>query len=452
MQGFMLTMRRPCKAARPGPGGRLGVLVALAMLAPLWAGQQAAAQRVITDSDGIIEVAKGQSALLQLDLPMERISVADSEIVDHVVLSPTEVLLNGRDVGSTSLLIWDQVGRVLMYTVEVPADVAALERQLRVLFPETDITVTASGSTVILSGQIREPGVVRRIIEIAQATGATVINNISAPSAQQVLLHVRFAEVSRSVIEALGTDLFITNPHRLDQAVGRAEQVAVETLSEGLVRLFLFGEGARLDAVIRALKSQGEFRSLAEPNLVALEGQEATFLAGGEFPFPVAQGGTSQGITIQWKEFGVRLAFTPRVTNDGSIRLRVAPEVSSLDFANSLMFQGFQVPSLLTRRAESEVELRPGQHLAIAGLMDNSTMEQVDRIPFLGHLPIIGALFRSKTSRQLRTELLVVVTPYLVDPVNYPIPLPRGEPDDWDWDRWLRSVPRPPTRPPGGDS
>lgn len=411
---------------------------------------QADAQQILRDPDMVVEVARGQSALVTLPRAAERIHIADAEIADYVPVSPREVLLYGKAVGSTSLLIWDAAGRVQMFTVEVPADVAALERHLRNLYPGTDVTVTASGSTVILSGTIRDPGIVRRMIEIARATGATVINNVQAPSAQQILLHVRIAEVARSVVEALGTDLFVLNPQRLDQAFGREADKIVETLSEGIVRLFLLGEDVQLDAVIRALKGTGEFRSLAEPNLVALEGEEATFLAGGEFPYPVAQAGAGQAITIQWREFGVRLSFVPNVTNIGTIRLRVAPEVSSLDFANALTFQGFQVPAIATRRAESEVELRPGQHLAIAGLLDNELQQQVDRIPFLGHLPVIGALFRSRSGRQRQTELLVVVTPHIVEPVDMPIPVPPGEPETWPWDRTLRPVPQVPMHPRGG--
>jgi pilus assembly protein CpaC len=206
----------------------------------------------------------------------------------------------------------------------------------------------------------------------------------------------------------------------------------IETLSSGLVRLFLLGDnGAALEAAIRALRVRGDFRSLAEPNLVTLEGETATFLAGGEFPFPSVQTGAQQQVTIQWKEFGVRLNFTPWVTNDGRIRLNVEPEVSSLDFANGLQFAGYTVPALLTRRASTDVELRPGQHLAIAGLLDNQQEATVSKIPLLGDLPIIGTFFSFRERRDRQTELLVIVTPYLVEPMDAAPAVPAGEPGEW---------------------
>jgi len=295
--------------------------------------------------------------------------------------------------------------------------------------------VTASGNTVTLSGQVSSAVVAQRALEVARTTGAQVIDAMQAPALQQVLLQVRFAEVSRSAISRFGTELSTRNP----QLLNAERDWSGETLSEGLVRLFLLNADAEIEAVIRALKSRGLLRTLAEPNLLTLPGREASFLAGGEFPYPTVQGGTgNNAVTITFKEFGVRLRFTPTITNTGSIRLRVAPEVSSLDFANGLTFGGFQIPALLTRRTETEVELREGQHLAIAGLIDNSITDNLDKIPILGDIPILGLFFRSKDVRQNRTELLVIVTPRLVQPSDTPPPLPTGEPETWRWDRSLR--------------
>jgi pilus assembly protein CpaC len=237
----------------------------------------------------------------------------------------------------------------------------------------------------------------------------------------------------------LGGDLVrILNPDNLGDAWDNGDR-QVETLSEGFVNLLIQGDAARLDAVIRALKSTGEFRSLAQPNLVTREGEEASFLAGGEFPFPSIQGGATNAVTIEWREFGIRLNFTPTITNSGNIRLRVAPEVSSLDFGNGLTFQGFQIPALLSRKVNTDVELRPGQTLAIGGLLDNSMLQDVDKIPILGDIPILGIFFRSKSARQNRTELLVLVTPHILDPDNLPAQsLPTGDPDTWDWDSHIR--------------
>jgi pilus assembly protein CpaC len=409
---------------------------------------QAAAQQIMAQPTETVLVERGKSALLAMRTDIVRVSLADESIADAITMPPREIVINGRNVGTTTLVVWT-VGRPpQLFTIQVTADVTALQDQLRQLFPGEDIRVTVSANMVILSGTVRDATVVRRALELAAATGATVINNIQAPSPAQILLHVRIAEVRRSALSRLGVDLFAGNVGRIGDVFGDGSVADIETLSEGIVRLFLLGQDAQLEAIIRALRSTGDFRSLAEPNLLAMEGQQATFLAGGEFPYPVVQAGAAAGqVTIQFREFGVKLNFTPQLTNLGAIRLRVEPEVSSLDFAGGLTFAGFQIPTLLTRRVSTEVELRPGQHLAIAGLLDNSMMRAVDKIPFLGDLPILGALFRTTTSQQDRGELIVVVTPHIVQPMDTPPPLPTGEPELWRWDRRLRG-PANPAAPP----
>jgi pilus assembly protein CpaC len=392
-----------------------------------------AAQQVMTQPARVVSVARGTSALITTVAPAERVALGDPNIADAIVISPNEILVNGQQVGTTSLLVWDRTGRVSMYTLEVTPDIGGLERQIRSLFPDLPIRLSSAGEAVVVSGEVRDALAARRVLDIVRASGARVINNLMAPSALQVLLHVRIAEVNRSAIQQLGSDLFLHNPHRY----GEVEELSVldiETLSSGLVRLFLLGDnGASLDAVIRALRTRGDFRSLAEPNLVTLEGETATFLAGGEFPFPSVQSGAgaSDRVTIEWKEFGVRLNFTPWVTNDGRVRLNVQPEVSSLDFANGLQFAGYIVPAILTRRASTEVELRPGQHLAIAGLLDNQQEATVSKIPLLGDLPIIGTFFSMRERRDRQTELLVIVTPHIVQPLDAAPAVPPGEPEDW---------------------
>ncbi|MEJ2502495.1 MAG: type II and III secretion system protein, partial [Gemmatimonadota bacterium] len=223
------------------------------------------------------------------------------------------------------------------------------------------------------------------------------------------------------------------------------------TDSDGLLELSLINSDAHLRAVIRALQESGDFKSLAEPNLLALDGQEASFLAGGEFPYPTVQGAqTSDAITIEWREFGVRLDFTPTITNSGNVHLSIAPEVSSLDFAGGLVVSGFQIPSVLTRRAFTEVELREGQHLAIAGLMDRAMQDNIRKLPLLGDIPILGALFRTTNERQEATELLVIVTPQIIEPSNEPLEIPTGEPETWDWEPWLAPSEGPGDDPRGG--
>ncbi len=420
-----------------GEGASVGPrwLAAMVMVVGLAWASGAAAQRVMSEPGQVITLAKGSSALLTQPQPLKRVLVGDPSIADYALVSPGELVVNAIGVGSTSLFVWEQDGGVRMYTVAVTPDVGALQRQMDQLFPQADIRVTASGQAVVVSGTVRDPRTARRAMEILQSGGAEVINNMVAPSAQQVLLHVRFAEVDRSILHNLSSDIRALNPHEF----GNVEKVvgsSLETLSEGIVQLLLLGDnGTELDWFLRALRTQGYFKSLAEPNLVAIEGQEATFLAGGEFPYPSVQGGANNQVTIQWKEFGIRLNFTPRIMNDGGIRLEVAPEVSSLDFANGLTFSGYQIPALNTRRATTQVELKSGQSIAIAGLLNNEHQKDVDQIPILGQIPIIGAFFSNRSSRDTQTELLVIVTPYLVKPSDTSPALPTGEPATWERSR-----------------
>ena len=403
-----------------------------------------------TQSEGIVTIARGSSAILSRPDTLTRVDVADGAIAQLDPLGPTAVMIRGIAVGSTSLVVFGRFGPPRMYTIEVTADVASFQRQLNDLFPGAGLTVTSSGSTLVLSGTVRDPAVIRSALELAETQGIPVVNHVQSPAPEQILLHVEFAEVSKSVIKEMGGDLVrVMNPENLDEAFDSESTHTIETLTEGFVSLLVQGDNARLETVVRLLKNTGEYRSLAEPNLVTREGEEASFLAGGEFPFPSIQGGvggSTQAVTIQFREFGIRLSFTPTITNSGNIRLQVAPEVSSLDFANGLTYSGFNIPTLLVRKLDTDVELRPGQTLAIGGLLDNSLLEDMDKIPFLGDIPILGFFFRSKSARQDRTELLVLVTPHILDSENLPAPpLPTGNPEEWEWDshirNWIRERP-----------
>ena len=393
-------------------------------------------ETIQTESVQVISISRGSTAVISRPDSILRISIADPNVAEAVPIPPGQVLINAKSVGTTSLVIWGRDGVARMFTIDVTADVASLRRQLEELFPDAGLEVNTTGQTVILSGEVRDPSIVRKALEVAATLEVPIVNNVQAPAPEQVLLHVEFAEVSRSVLKQLGGELLrVLNPSTLDHAFDQEDTHQIEAISEGVVTLMVEGAGSRLDAVINLLKSSGEFKSLAQPNLVTVEGQEATFLAGGEFPFPTVQGGASNAVTITWKEYGIRLAFTPDITNSGNVRLKVAPEVSSLDFANGLTFSGFQIPSILARRVETDVELRSGQTLAIGGLLDNSMLTDVDKIPLLGDLPLLGFLFRSENIRQNRSELIVLVTPYILDPTALPAPdLPTGDAKDWEWD------------------
>lgn len=410
----------------------LGTLLVGALLG---ASSSVGAQQFLTEPEGSVSLARGTSAVLVSPTQFNRVSMADPAVAEAVVMSPTEVLINGLTLGNTTFVVWDEAGVRRIYGVEVTADAGALERHLTQLFPDETIEVTARGNTLILSGRVSSAFVARRAIELAEGSGAVLINNLQTPAPSQIMLQVRFAEVSQNAIRSLGNQVIdVLNPHQLDENGDWRGM----TDSDGEVELSLINTDAHLRTVIRALKETGDFRSLAEPTLLALDGQEASFLAGGEFPFPTVQGAqTSNAVSIEWREFGVRLNFTPTVTNIGNIRLDIAPEVSSLDFAGGLTISGFQMPTILSRRAETQVELQEGQHLAIAGLMDRSIQESIRKLPILGDIPILGTLFRSTDERQDVSELLVIVSPRIVEPVNAPPEIPTGEPETWDWEEWL---------------
>ncbi|UCC24014.1 MAG: pilus assembly protein N-terminal domain-containing protein [Gemmatimonadales bacterium] len=393
-------------------------------------------QEFITEPEGSVSLAQGTSAVLVSPVSFSRVSMANPDVAEAVVMSPNEVLINGRNLGTTTFVVWDTTGVRRIYGVEVTADAGALDRRLQTLFPTEDIEVTAQGGTLMLSGAVSSAFVARRALELAEGTGAVLIDNLQTPAPSQIRLQVRFAEVSRTALKALGNQLIdVLNP----QDLSTDGDWRAETDSDGEVQLSLINSNAHLRAIIKALSETGDFKSLAEPTLLALDGETASFLAGGEFPFPTVQGAqNSNAVSIEWREFGVRLNFTPNVTNIGNIRLAIAPEVSTLDFAGGLTISGFQLPSILSRRAETRVELREGQHLAIAGLLDRSLQESIRKLPILGDIPILGSLFRTTDERQQVTELLVIVSPSIVVPSDNLPEMPTGDPASWDWDDQFR--------------
>ena len=421
----------------------LGTLAALSLTLP----GAAFAQRLVEKPEQVVSVSKGASVLVINQTALQRFSMGDPSVAEAVVVSPTEVLVNGKTLGTTTLVLWDNAGTPRLYSVVVTADAVGMERYLHTLLPDERIQVTATGNSVTLSGTVHDRSVADRAVQIAQGSGANVIDNLTTPDAVQVKLKVRFAEVNRSAVKSFSSQIASKNIHELSdkgdwigstntnpQTGGFADGI----LDFGLFAPSIAGPNSSLEVLIRALTTKGDFKTLAEPTLIALPGKEASFLAGGEFPYPSVQGGGGgNAVTIVFKEFGIRLHFTPTITRNGSIRLKVMPEVSSLDFANALVFGGFTIPSLLTRRAETEVEMREGQYLSIAGLMNNSWIDNMSKIPILGDLPILGQFFRSKDARQNRTELLVLVTPTLILPSTTPENLPTGEPRTWKWNGYM---------------
>jgi pilus assembly protein CpaC len=396
-------------------------------------------------ADRSVSLTTGRSTILTTDFDVTRIAVTNPAVADATVVRPREILIDGKAPGTISLIIWGGDQRT-QYDVVVEQPISALEQQIHQLFPGEDVVVTANADAIVLSGRASSTQVMLRVAEVARAAApkANVINMIQVPGAadvQQVMLQVRIAEVNRRALSELGTSIF-TGATGVGDWIGRgtSQQFPSATYSElgrtetrdannnrtdlnltgqmefsDFLNLFLFNTKWNVGTLIRAMKQTGYFQSLAEPNLIAYNGKEASFLAGGEFPVPIVNG--LGNVSIQFKEFGVRLNFTPTIAGD-LIRLKVRPEVSSLDFNNGITLSGFRIPALQTRRAETEVELRDGQSFAVAGLMDNSAQTDKAAVPILSQLPIVGNLFKSKAERKEQTELLVLITPRLVRPLN----------------------------------
>jgi pilus assembly protein CpaC len=382
-----------------------------------------------TDSSGFERVllTAGRSTVLNTPFEVTRIAVTNPAVADAMVVQPREVLIDGKGPGTVSLIVWGGDQR-RQYDIVVDPGVTGLEQTFQKLFPGEDLHVAMNDESVILTGNVSSNAVMLRAGEIAagMSSKTKVINLLQLPGgsgSQQVMLQVRIAEVNRRAVQELGVNFFSTRP----DATGRVttQQFAApafdDTTKSGLnfsdfLNIFFFNRTEGLGVTIKALEQKGLFQSLAEPNLIAYNGQEASFLAGGEFPVPVVQGATGT-VSIIFKEFGVRLNFKPTIAGD-AIRLKVRPEVSSLDYNNGVTLQGFRVPSLITRRAETDVELRDGQSFAIAGLLNNLTQNDGANVPFLSKIPIIGYLFKSSAEQKERTELMVLVTPRLVRPMN----------------------------------
>jgi len=373
-----------------------------------------------------IALTAGRSTVLITPFDVTRIAVTNPAIADAVVVEPREVLIDGKSAGTVSLIVWGGDQR-RQYDVVVDPGVTALQQTLQQLFPGEDLRVSMNDESIILTGNVSSNAVMLRAGEIAEGTSSktSVINLLQLPGgsgSQQVMLQVRIAEVNRRAVQELGINFFVNRP----DAAGRVttQQFAAPdfndqnggTVFSDFLNIFFFHRTEGLGIAIKALEQKGQFQMLAEPNLIAYNGQEASFLAGGEFPVPVVQGATGT-VTVLYKEFGVRLNFKPTIAGD-VIRLKVRPEVSSLDYNNGVTLEGFRIPALITRRAETDVELRDGQSFAIAGLLNNITQDDGANVPFLSKIPIIGYLFKSKADRKERTELMVLVTPRLVRPLN----------------------------------
>lgn len=403
---------------------------------------------------GSIEVPVNKSQVVTADRPIARAMIGNEEIADIFPISDRSVYVLGKTLGTTSLTLYDRSNNVLaVMDVAVGPDVIGLREQVAMLMPDEPIDASISNESIVLSGTVSSAGAADRAVQLAKAyAGDNVVNLMSLGGSQQVMLEVRFAEVSRSVGKDLGVrSFFRSNGGAFNGVTGPGAgltpgsdptgvfgngtlDVDPATNAFGVItRAFTDVLGLDIDVALDALEAKGLSKTLAEPTLISLSGERASFLAGGEFPIPVAQGSAGQGagagagggggggsnaITVQFKPFGVSLGFTPTVLSDNTINLIVEPEVSSLDPTASINVGGLTIPGLSTRRASTVLELRDGESFAIAGLIQQDFETTVDQVPLLGSLPIIGSLFRSSSFRKGETELLIIVTPRLVQPIR----------------------------------
>jgi pilus assembly protein CpaC len=380
------------------------------------------------DSTNDLSLAVGKSVVLDLARPVTRIVVGAGGFAEAQAVSPTQILLNGKTPGETSLIIWDQTGGRQFFNVTVrPSSFAAndtlegLRRELRAELPGQNVRVSQDNGVIFLRGTVSNLNNSDRAVMIASTAGKVVnLLNVNVPAPEpQILLKVRFASVDRNRLKQLGINFAVNG---LGNTIG---SISTGQFVSGNISATYPGIG--LGASIQALESRGLAEVLAEPNVLAKNGHQASFLAGGEYPYPVAQSavaGGSSPITIQYKQFGVLLAFLPTITNRGTIRLQVAPEVSALDYANAVNIGGATVPALTIRRVKTEVELAEGQTFIIGGLLDNRETENFQKIPFIGDIPIIGKFFQSMQRTRTNTELIVTVTPEVVSPIDVGTPVP----------------------------
>jgi pilus assembly protein CpaC len=385
-----------------------------------------------------VTVTVNKSVILEHPVNIRRISISNPEIAEAVAVSSTEVLLNGKSAGDTTLILWDVKGDRASFDVHVLANTSKIDAVRGELQREVgpDVSLTVEGSSVFLRGTVSDPIAADRAENIAGTLGKVVnlLRVVVPASDPQIMLKVRFADVDRQASSQLGINIFGADASKGLGSSSTGQFGSHATLPTGNVgsgvaglplslsnylNIFFYRPDLNLGAAIQALEAKNLLQILAEPNLLTLSGRPASFLAGGEFPFPTLQGGGAGvgQITIQFKEFGIRLNFLPTVTPRGTIHLLVTPEVSSLDYANGLTVSGFTIPGLDTRRVQTEIELENGQSFVIAGLLDNRMTETLNKIPGLANIPVLGKLFESRSLSKSNTELLVMVTPELVRPI-----------------------------------
>lgn len=391
-----------------------------------------------------LRLTVGKSVVIDYPADISRISTSNADIVDASPVTTREILIHGKSYGTVTLVVWSKSGQRNFYNITVEQNLEPLRRLLKETFPKEDIQVQSSRDSLSLTGRASTKDVAERATALAVPFAKTVVNNlqVSPPGVdKQILLRVRFAELDRNAASQFAVNFVSTgagntigrtttgqfpapSPATLAGSGSSGSQASTFNITDAL-NIFAFRPDLNLGTFVKALQSHSILQILAEPNLITADGKEASFVVGGEFPIPVLQGGANSGaVTIQFREFGVRLNFTPQITENHTIRMHVKPEVSTLDFADGVSFNGFTIPAISTRKMETSIELGEGQSFVIAGLLDNRVTDTLSHVPGLASLPILGALFKSKDQSKSSSELIVMVTPEITMPLLASDPKP----------------------------
>lgn len=392
--------------------------------------------RAIGDS---LHLVVGRSIFINTLSRLRRVYVSNPAVLDSFTASPRQIVVTAKVPGVSSLVLWDENGQQQSYLIDSDVDVSSLRSVLHDALPSDNIRVEGDRDQVDLSGTVSSPEAADQAVKLAGLFSKSVANSLLFASRHtpQVSLKVRFVEIDRSRAQQLGFNFFASGKNSFNTSTGQFPAITVApsassgttstngTVSsllglQSLLSLFYYNNSLGLGAAIQDLQNKQILQILAEPTITAISGEKASFLSGGEFPFPVVQGGTGgfTSVTIQFRPYGVKLDFTPTVMADGTIHLKIAPEVSALDYTNQVTISGYTVPAISTRRADTQIELRSGQSFALSGLLDNRTTDLLEKIPGIGDVPVLGKLFQTKSQNHSVEELAVIVTPTIIDPLS----------------------------------
>jgi len=393
-----------------------------------------------------LRLTLGKSIVIDYPADIARISTSNPEVADYVAVTTREILINAKSHGTATLIVWSRSGQREFYTITVEHNLEPIRKILKSTFPNEDIQIQAARDSLSLTGTVSTQLVADRAVALVTPLVKTVLNNMRlAPqkAEKQIMLRVRFAELNRNASRSFGVNFVSTGagntigritsggtpaptPNSIGGGGGGGNS-SLFSITDAL-NIFAFRPDMNLGIFVKALQAQGVLQILAEPNLVTTNGKEASFLVGGEFPVPILQGGSNAGsVTVQFREFGIRLTFNPQVTESGTIKLHVKPEVNTLDLANSVSIAGFSIPALATRKIETNIELGEGQSFVIGGLMDDRVTDSMSKIPGLSAIPLLGNIFKSRTENKSNSELIVLVTPEISTPLSASDPRPKIE-------------------------